>query len=379
MKKNLSVTMVSDDFRPAMTGVGIHLEQLTKELARRGHSVSVITSRRRGEPKKEIWENIHIYRVPTIKIYGFYQALPSTKLIRHIIKTERPDIIHHHYLGFMMKRVCSIAKSLGIPQVSTYHFGAHVLVQPLFMRPFKKIVEQQIVKYKNMCDFVIVPSKNLIEKLTLEGIKAPKRFIPNAITFNNELSSIPPRDNHNTFSILYTGRLATEKNIPLLIAACKILFKSIPKATLDIVGAGPEKNTLVQQAKELGITERVRFHGFIKHDLLAAYYADCDLFVLPSIEEAQPISAIEAMWFRKPIIVTSAIVSSNELVKPGINGYIVNPKSPSQLAEYLITLATDPVLRMKMGEASWEKAQEYRTEYTTDSIESVYQAAIARA
>ena len=76
MVKRLSICMVSDDFLPAMTGVGIHLKLVAPELARRGHQVSVITTRRAGEPEVDQWEGVTIFRVFTLKAYGFYQALP---------------------------------------------------------------------------------------------------------------------------------------------------------------------------------------------------------------------------------------------------------------------------------------------------------------
>lgn len=370
-KKPLSILMISDDFRPAMTGVGVHLANLSETLIRRGYRVSVVTTRRRNEPAEETWNGIRIYRVFTLKVYGFYQALPSDRTIRDIIRKERPDIIHHHYFGLMMKKVCAIAESLSIPQISTYHFSAHVLVQPLFMRPFRTIIERQIVEYENRCDLVIVPSKNLIERLRLDGIKTPKRFIPNAVVLEESTRTDPLHD-PATFSILYTGRLAAEKNVSLLISAHKKLLESVPKARLDIIGTGPMKELLIRQAETLGIGDRVRFLGFVEHASIAQHYAGCDLFVLPSIEEVQPISAIEAMWFKKPIIVTSAIASSDELVERGLNGYIVDPESPEELAERILTIASDPALREKMGAASWEKAQKYRPDRMVDAVETAY-------
>src|SRR5665647_795170 len=63
MATPLSICMVSDDFLPAATGVGVHLKLVAPELARRGHQVCVITSRRKGEPAIEQWQGVTIYRV----------------------------------------------------------------------------------------------------------------------------------------------------------------------------------------------------------------------------------------------------------------------------------------------------------------------------
>ncbi|HKK14186.1 MAG TPA: glycosyltransferase, partial [Gammaproteobacteria bacterium] len=63
--------MISDDFLPAATGVGIYIQRVAAELAGRGHHVSVITTRRRGEPSFEIWNGVRVYRTFTLKIFGF--------------------------------------------------------------------------------------------------------------------------------------------------------------------------------------------------------------------------------------------------------------------------------------------------------------------
>ena len=134
--------MVSDDFLPAATGVGTHIKLLAPELVRCGHRVSVITTRRKGEPEIEQWEGLSIHRMFTVPAYGFYQALPSGRTLRRIFETVKPDLVHHHYVGYMMMRVCSIAEARGLPQVSTYHFSSEVLTQPLPMRPFAPLVRR---------------------------------------------------------------------------------------------------------------------------------------------------------------------------------------------------------------------------------------------
>ena len=112
---------------------------------RRGHRVCVITTRRKGEPALEQWEGVTIHRVFTAKAYGFYQGLPSVATVRAIFEREKPDLVHHHYVGFMMRQVCRVAESLQLRQVSTYHFGAEVLTQPAVL---KKLEDLGIVYHK---------------------------------------------------------------------------------------------------------------------------------------------------------------------------------------------------------------------------------------
>ena len=122
----------------------------------------------------------------------------------------------------------------------------------------------------------------------------------------------------------------------------------------------------------MGLFPRVQFLGFLDLKTLARYYSACDVFVLPSIEETQSIVALEAMWFGKPLIVTNRIISANELVDPGINGYIVDVNSPDDLSERLFSLSQDKALRDRMGAAGKQKAQAYRLDSMVDQLENAY-------
>lgn len=371
MNKTLSICMISDDFLPAMTGVGVHLKLVAPELAKRGHKVCVITTRRKGEAEIEQWEGVTIYRVFTVKAYGFYQALPSRATIRRILALVKPELIHHHYVGKMMGTVCGVAESLNLKQVSTYHFGPEVLTQPLPMRPFRGLIGWLMRRFNNRFDLIIAPSQNLAKQISADGVHTPVRFITNPVVFGDSVEVIPA-DRTGDFTILYAGRLGPEKNIGYLIKAFAALLNSEPKAVLWIAGAGPEGLALQSLCAQLGVADKVRFLGFLDHPTLARYYAACDVFVLPSLVETQGLVVMEAMWFARPVIVTKAIVSAEELVAHGVNGFIVDPDQVDDLTERLKALAKQPSLRAEQGAASRQRANAYRPEGVVDALESAY-------
>ena len=125
-------------------------------------------------------------------------------------------------------------------------------------------------------------------------------------------------------------------------------------------------------AEELVLGDRIRFLGFLDHPTLARYYAACDVFVLPSIQEAQPLVAMEAMWFGRPVIVTRAIVAAEEIVDQGVNGYIVDPESIGDLTNRLAGQAKDAILRVTQGAASRQRASAYKPELVVDALEGAY-------
>ncbi len=235
--------------------------------------------------------------------------------------------MHHHYVGFLMKRACAAAEALNLPQVSTYHFTAEVLTQPLLMRPFRSSIRKQIVGCNNRLDLVIAPSQNLASQIAREGIRTPVRYISNPVVFG-ETSGIVPAPREAGFTILYAGPARAGEDLPYLFEAFHRLLRTVPDAILWLAGHGPLRDGLGRQCENLRISHRMKFLGFLDHPALARYYAACDVFVLPSLIEAQPMAAMEAMWFGKPVIVTSRIVSAMEVVEHGTSGYIVDPPLP---------------------------------------------------
>jgi glycosyltransferase involved in cell wall biosynthesis len=369
--------MLSDDFLPAATGVGIHVQRVSRDLTERGHRVSIITSRRPGEPEEEIWHGVRVYRTFTLKVFGFYQALPSQTTIRRILTENAVQLVHHHYLGILLVRAERVARALALPQVYTYHMTVDHLTQPWPMKPFRPVISRQIVKYGNRFDLVIVPALDLVEKVKADGVRTPVRHISNPVVFEGT-AQVQPAARPASFMVLYAGRLNPEKNIPLLLQAFSELLGDHPDSGLWIAGTGDQRERLETMCRTLGIAGRVRFLGFLEHEELARHYAACDVFVLPSLVETQGLVAMEAMHFARPIVVTRAIVSARELVEEGINGYIVDSERPAELADRLRTLAGAPALRERLGRAGLDRSRAYAPEGVAAAVEGAYQHVLKR-
>lgn len=367
------ILFVSDDFLPAKTGVGSYLQHITQELVQRGHQVVILSSRRPEQSAKEIWNGATVYRVFSIKIAGFYQALATQKTIEKIILENKINIIHFHYLSFLLEQTFKVGKKLGLPQVYTYHMSDRLLTQPWFMRPFRHLIHRKSLRQYNLFDFIVSPSRAVAEELRKEGISRPIHTISNPVRMNNPSLSSRGSTRRAGFQILFAGRLAVEKNIPLLIRAFAQLKASRHDSCLVIAGEGPERVELERLAKDLGVDSSVHFRGHLNAEDLAKEYNACDTFVLPSVLEVQAIVVLEAMRFGKPVIVTDAIASSAELVSPGDNGYIIDSKNPNFLAEKLMGLADSVELREKMGLASLQRSEQFDPEKILQQLQVVYQ------
>lgn len=149
--------------------------------------------------------------------------------------------------------------------------------------------------------------------------------------------------------VIYAGRFAPEKNLPLLIKAFKFVLAKEPSAKLMLIGKGPEKSLLLKIIKEQGIEERVTLvDKWISPEELARYYNEAAVFALTSLYEGGPRAICEAGACETPFVSTPVGILP-EVVKDGVGGFFVKRREPHELAEKIVTLLQDQELRQEMG------------------------------
>lgn len=119
-------------------------------------------------------------------------------------------------------------------------------------------------------------------------------------------------------ALISTGRFMPQKGYDILLSAVAIVRVRYPQLHLTILGDGPDRAKLEQQARELGVTDVVTFAGF-SGDVLPTVRA-ADLFVLASRYEGFPNAALEALACGTPVVLTDCPGASSEIVVPGLNG-----------------------------------------------------------
>lgn len=369
--RGLNLCMVSDDFLPAATGVGIHLQMVCKELARRGHRVSIITTRRAGEPEQELWHGVTVFRTATVKLFGFYQAVPSKAELRRILEVVKPEVLHSHYLGLLLMRAHAVAEeSPAVKHVYTYHMTVDHLTQPWLMRPLRPLLQRRIIKQCNRFDLILGLSPSLTPALREAGVMTPIRTVSNPVEIG-EAPAQPLTEDH-PFTVLYVGRLNAEKNVGYLIKGFAELTRRHGPARLSIAGHGHQRAALERLCRNEGIADEVTFHGFVDRAQLARLYASADVFVLPSLVETQGLVTMEAMHLGKPVIVTNKVPCSYDLVEDGRSGFIIDPDSLDALVEKLVVLKANRALRNQLGQRGHELAQRFNLGGVINGLEDTY-------
>jgi glycosyltransferase involved in cell wall biosynthesis len=159
------------------------------------------------------------------------------------------------------------------------------------------------------------------------------------------------------------ARVTEDKGQVETIEALASLASDYPKAELWIVGEGSLRPRLEDQARELGVTDRVKFLGF-RTDIAAVFQA-VDIVVQASHREGLGNTLLEAMASRKPIL-ASSVGGIVDVVVPGETGELVPPYDSAAIARALGPLLADPELRERYGEAGWRRVQEqFRLERET--------------
>jgi glycosyltransferase involved in cell wall biosynthesis len=172
--------------------------------------------------------------------------------------------------------------------------------------------------------------------------------------------------------VLCVGRLVEIKGQRDLVEAVAALLRRGVGARLVLVGDGERRADLETQAHALGIAGHVHFAGAVGQDDIARWYAQADVFCLPSFAEGVPVVLMEAMATELPVV-TTPVAGIPELVEHGTSGLLVAPGAADQLADALTTLIADPSLRTRMGAAGRERVlAAFELDGCAADLEAVY-------
>jgi glycosyltransferase involved in cell wall biosynthesis len=158
--------------------------------------------------------------------------------------------------------------------------------------------------------------------------------------------------------------------VVLLEAVAKLRREGL-ELELVLVGDGPTRGTLEDAVARLELEGSVHLAGSVGQDDIRRYYADADIFCLPSFGEGLPVVLMEAMSMSLPVVATR-IAGIPELVTDNEDGLLVTPARTDELASALRRLATDPELRRVLGDAGRTKVtREFDARKAADELAMV--------
>jgi glycosyltransferase involved in cell wall biosynthesis len=179
---------------------------------------------------------------------------------------------------------------------------------------------------------------------------------------------IAPREKNR---ILFVGRLTGEKHVDVVLRAVAKLDPALD-VHFDIAGGGDQRKALEALTAQLGIADRVTFHGRVTDEQLRELYSRSSVFAIASIAELQSIVTMEAMASALPIVGANAVALPH-LVHDGENGHLFEPGNVDDLADKLTQVLTaSPAEYERMQRASLDGVAVHDINRTLDTFEALY-------
>ncbi|MBI3739131.1 MAG: glycosyltransferase [Chloroflexi bacterium] len=222
-------------------------------------------------------------------------------------------------------------------------------------------------------NLVISPSAGMANILRGMGVTSHIEVVPNGVELQRFYQAEPLSRADFGFTqddilLVYTGRVATEKNLSFLLQAFSGVSHALDNVHLLIIGGGSKQIESETQglAAELNLNHRVRFIWMIPYDDLPAYLAMCDAFVTASVTEVHPLSVIEGMASGLPVLgIDSPGVS--DTIEDGKTGFIATEDLPAFTAK-LTRLCLDAGLRKQIGDAARQASTRYAIPQRPDTV-----------
>jgi colanic acid/amylovoran biosynthesis glycosyltransferase len=184
-------------------------------------------------------------------------------------------------------------------------------------------------------------------------------------------------DSSNPFEILCVGRLAPAKAQEILVEAIGRLRDQGRAVHLRLVGDGPSRQRIESLIASQNLQKNVTLEGFRNHDTILAFYRQADLFALASFAEGVPVVLMEAMAMEIPCVATW-ITGIPELIRNGVDGWLVPPADAGKLAEAIACLMDNPELRKRLGRSARQRVLEnYNLQKNTEHLADIYRRRLA--
>lgn len=349
----------------AVGGASIHVRDLARAMRERGHETTVLVG-----GKGHVTEQLEAAGVPyeslrwlRRQVNPLRDALALAEIVQ-VLRRLKPDLVSTH-----TAKAGSIGRAasrlLGIPVLYTPHGWPAGERMPRLARAVFAIVERVMARW---CEAIICVCEHEKQLALEKGLAEAEELVVVLNGVRNVSAELHAEPDRTPVRICSVARFDDPKDHRTLLEALALLREQTWE--IDLVGEGPQEEEMQRLARELGVAERVKFHGYVADP--SGLLAQAQLFVLSSRSEAFPRSILEALRAGLPVVATE-VGGVGEAVTDGVNGLLVPAGSPRALASALGRLVESAPLRKSMGEAARAAyEQRFRLEVMTDLTLAVY-------
>jgi len=375
----LRLLLLNYEYPPIGGGAGNATANMARELAGLGHRVRVVTAAFGGQPRRQVVDGYELVRLPAVRRHADHCSplemltfLASAGVALPAMQRDfRADACIAFFgipcgpAAWLLKLLC------GVPYIVSLRGGDVPGFQPYDLAGYHRVTGPLIRFLWRGAAHVVANSQGLAALARQSAGQTPIRMIPNGVD-TARFTPAESREEGGPVRLVFVGRVVHQKGLDVLLSALAKLPSEADYA-LTIVGDGPLRGALTEQAASLGVLPRLRFAGWAGREEMPELLRRADLFVFPSRDEGMPNAVLEAMAAGLPVVATR-ISGNEEVVADGETGLLVPPDDPDALAGALAGLLADAALRRQLGAAG--RARVCR-EYSWQSVAERYAALCA--
>lgn len=352
----MKLAIVTETFPPEINGVAMTFGVIARELAKRGHSVTVYKPRRPDAPAGPANAGFRQVAMAGLPIPGYpllRMGLPAGRKLRLMWAQDRPDLVHVATEGPLGLSGVKAARALGIPVTSSFHTNFHAYAKHYGASLFRSATLSWLRYVHNLTLRTFAPTRELCEELRgmgFRGLAVMSRGVDTR-QFRPDMRSAELRREWGAAPedpvVIHVGRMAAEKNYPLLFRIYEAMKAANPACRFVLAGEGPLKRSLTRSHPEF------IFAGFYPRDEIGRYYASADIYIHASLTETFGNVLAEAMASG---LATAGFdyAAARVLIRDGENGLTAPCDEPGRLAQAAVRLATDAPLRGRLRLAARE-------------------------
>jgi len=371
----MKILVLCYEYPPVGGGGGRVAASVAAGLAERGHEVKVVSAGLRHLPRRAVIDGVEVLRpesfrkredtcsVPEMALFLLTAFFPALRLCRQ----WRPDVIHAHFVVPTGALALALHWLTGIPYILTAHLGDVPGGVP----------EQTDKLFRLLGPFIQPIWKNAAAVTAVSGFVvelAKKNCAVSAKVILNGVSMLEPPDRleiQNPPRLVMVGRLSIQKN-PLLAIRALALIKGLPWQ-LEVIGEGPLGDSMRECVEQSGLSERVKFSGWLAAAEVSSRLAASDILLMTSTSEGLPMAGIEALRHGLAIV-GSRIGGLMDVVAEGQNGLLCD-LTPEDFAKGLREVLEKPDQHLAMRSASLAKARDFNLPERLNDYERVLKSA----
>lgn len=300
---------------------------VSSTLAEKGHEVSLFLYSR-NEKEYPISDKVKISSISlNYEDYCKVSAVDRIKLLRKHIKSFKPQVA----VGFLEGGYGLFIASLGLKMAKV----SSSRIDPKYIMSKPGIRGKIDRMWFESSDAVVLQTEGQRARFP-ESIGKKGVVIPNPIS--DRALSMEKESYEGSLNFVMAGRLAEEKNYPMVFRAVALLKEKYPALHVDIFGKGGEKDRLLEMLKELNLEDNITLRGWTQDTL--GEYIKRDAYIMSSSMEGMPNALMEAMAVGLPCISTDCPTGPYDLITDGENGYLVPVEDEKALAEKMEKIIT---------------------------------------